>query len=73
MEWLGYYAPGVLLTAGLVLGIDWFASSREGPVAALWPRLRPVAITAGVVVLLVLGLLSYARGGYARPFICGQF
>jgi alginate O-acetyltransferase complex protein AlgI len=73
MEWLGYYAPGVLLTAGLVLGIDWLASSRAAPVAGLWPRLRPVAITAGVVVLLVLGLLSYARCGDARPFIYGQF
>jgi 4-amino-4-deoxy-L-arabinose transferase-like glycosyltransferase len=73
MEWLGYYTPGVLLTASLVLGIDWFASSREGLLAALWPRLRPIAITAGVVVLVVLGLLSYARGGDARPFIYGQF
>jgi D-alanyl-lipoteichoic acid acyltransferase DltB (MBOAT superfamily) len=73
MGWLGYYAPGVLITAGLVIVIDWFAIGRTGWAAALWPRLRPIAITAGVVVLLALGLLSYARGANALPFIYGQF
>ena len=58
---------------GLVLGIDWLAANQAGTAAGLWTRLRPIAITAGVVVLVVLGLLSYARGGDARPFIYGQF
>jgi len=73
LEWLGYYAPSVLLTASLVLGLDWLASRPAGRLAALWPRLRPIAITAAVAVLLALGLLSYARGGDARPFIYGRF
>jgi alginate O-acetyltransferase complex protein AlgI len=73
MEWLGYYAPSILLTGALLLGIDWFTSGQAGWAAAWWPRLRPLAITASVVVLVVLGLLSYARGADARPFIYGQF
>ncbi len=73
MQWLEYYAPGIGLTAALVLGIDWLAAGRSGWLVAGWPRWRPAAITAGVVVLAVLGLLSYARGGEARPFIYGQF
>ncbi len=73
MQWLGYYAPSVLLAAALVLGIDWFATRDGGLAGQLWPRLRPIAVTAGVVIVVVLGLLSYARGGDVRPFIYGQF
>ena len=73
MHWLGHYAPGVLLTAALVFGIDLLASGRPLAALALWPRLRPAIIVAGVVVLATLGLLSYARGGDARPFIYGRF
>jgi len=73
MQWLGYYAPSVLLTGALVLGIDGLAARRAGAAAALWVRVRPITVAAGVVVLVVLGLLSYARGGDARPFIYGQF
>jgi len=73
MQWLGYYAPSVLLVAVLVLGIDALAASRSARLSPWWPRLRPVAITASVVLLIALGLLSYARGGEVRPFIYGQF
>ena len=36
MQWLAYYAPGVLFTAALVLGLDWLATGRAGWAVAWW-------------------------------------
>jgi D-alanyl-lipoteichoic acid acyltransferase DltB (MBOAT superfamily) len=72
LQWVSYFAPPVLVTAALVLGID-LAISRQVGERNLWPAWRPVLVTAAVMLLIGLHLLGWARGAETRPFIYGQF
>ncbi len=73
MHWLPYYLPSIVLTGGLVFGID-LASRVEIQERVCFRRyLQPVALIAALVVLTALALLNAARGDAAQPFIYGRF
>jgi alginate O-acetyltransferase complex protein AlgI len=70
MNLLGYYAPSVLVTAGLVLATDLVLSGRLRMPAG---KLRHALVIAALVLLASLTLLNAARGADVRPFIYGVF
>lgn len=73
MHWLPMLLGPVLTAAILTAFLDWLPSS---PIFAGTPRLRPlrhILVSAAVVLLSGLALLSLARGSDPRPFIYGQF
>ena len=74
MNWLDYYLPPVLLTACLVFAID-LGSSRQLmlPPKRLGRLLSHTLITAAVLVLTGLIVLSLVKGNDVHPFIYGQF
>ena len=73
MQWLGYFAPPVLLVASLILALDLAALGAVKLVGPPWERAKPVLVVAAIVALVGLGLLDLAQGANSRPFIYGQF
>jgi len=73
MNWISHYLPSILLTAGLVFGID-LASRGYIPGQSKYRYLwQPISLIAVLVVLTSLLLLTMARGSEALPFIYGRF
>lgn len=73
MYWLPYYLPSVAVTALLVLGIELATAQQWLARPLLAQHLKPVVLVAAGVCVLVLAILSLARGTNALPFIYGQF
>jgi alginate O-acetyltransferase complex protein AlgI len=72
MNWWLHYLPAVVVSGGLVFGLDWVTRQPS----ALPARLRawqPLFVTAALTAILSLMLIRSAGGINARPFIYGQF
>lgn len=69
VSWVGIFMPPVLLVGILTFALD-FLLSQQTAVRFRW---RPVVLTAALVVILGLWLLSWSRGVDQRPFIYGKF
>ena len=68
-----YYLPPVLLCAILVFGIDLVQGGYVRIPAHLQQAVKPVLVTASVLLLVCLAAIYMVNGGDARPFIYGQF
>jgi alginate O-acetyltransferase complex protein AlgI len=73
LAWLPRYLPPVLLAGALTLGIDLVSGNFIVPSPSFRRVLRPVLVTACVLVLVCLALLQVLRGVAPQPFIYGQF
>lgn len=73
LNWLGHYLPLTLVCAIVVLGLDLWASGQLPARWRGWPHWRPITLTAGLTMVLVLWTLAAVRGVDARPFIYGRF
>jgi hypothetical protein len=73
LAWLPRYLPPVLLAGALTLGIDLVSGNFIVPSPSIRRVLRPVLVTACVLVLVCLALLQVLRGVAPQPFIYGQF
>lgn len=73
MGWSARFIWPVLLSGALSFGLDLAVLGNLSSTFRFRRDFQPVLITAAIVIVISLWLLSAARGGDTKPFIYGQF